>query len=308
MMISLQRSILETVVYFDLFDYPLTLVELYRYLWRPPASVSITDVEEAVAGLPQLRNYEGVIVLRDRETLGEVREERYLESENKFRKRRCYLWLLSCLPGVEAIWIVNSMAYHNVRPESDIDLLIVARPGKIWSTRFFTTAVAKLLRLRPTPTQRKDALCLSFYLTSATLNLSVLASPEHERYESYWLAQIMPVYDPKNLLARCWDENEWARRNLPYSNPMSLHYNRSIPHGWCQCLSHAFGRLLLTEPLWRKLQLWILPSRLRKLSGPPEEAVVILRDSILKFHTIDPRPTIQARFEQELTGVLSAKF
>lgn len=296
----LEQSILETVVYFDLFDYPLTLSELYRYLWQAPPGTTLTDVEAAVEHLPQLQHTAGVIVLTDRAALGQVREERYLESERKFRKRRRYLWLLSCLPGVEAIWIVNTMAYHNVRPDSDIDLLIVARPGKIWSTRFFTTAFAKLFHLRPTPTQRRDALCLSFYLTTTTLNLAALAAAPYDRYEAYWLAQIMPSYDPKHLLENCWRANPWAESNLPNAKPLTIHYNRSIQHGWWQRVGHALGRLVLWEQLWQRAQLHWLPERLQQLSGPAASAVVVLSNALLKFHTIDPRPDIRQRFQERL--------
>lgn len=303
-MTSLDRSILETVTYFDLFDYPLTLSELYRYLWRPPAGTTLLDVEHAITALPQLTQANGLVYVHGREMLGEIREQRYLESERKFRKRRRYLWLLSGLPGVEAIWIVNTMAYHNVRADSDIDLLIVARPEKIWSARFFTTAVAKLLGIRPTTQYTKDTLCLSFYLTSATMNLSALAANTHERYEAYWLAQIMPVYDPQSLLERCWKINAWARLNVPNAQPMALHYNRSIRHSWWQTCGHALGRLLLWESVWRAIQRWLLPQRLRALQGSPADGIVVLSDHLLKFHTIDPRPTITARFEQQLAHLL----
>lgn len=304
MLTPLQQSILETVVYFDLFDYPLTLSELYRYLWRAPDQVSLTDVEAAVQQLPQLQTIDGVIVLTGRESLSRLREERYIESERKFRRRRIYLWLLTCLPGVEAIWIVNTLAYHNVRRTSDIDLLIVAQPGKIWSTRFFTTALAKILRLRPTVQHTQDTLCLSFYLTSATLDLSMLTHNNFERYEAYWLAAIMPVYDPKQLLPKCWQQNTWAQRVLPYAEPMALHYNRSIKDGWNQHLGHALGRLFLWEKLWKKIQLRMLPHRLKQLSGPVESAIVVLTDQLLKFHTIDPRPTLMERFQKHLNDDL----
>ncbi len=302
-MTALERSILETVVYFDLLDYPLTMTELFAYLWQPPTGTILVEVEQAVARLPQIKQTGGVVVLVGREKLADQREQRYLESEHKFRKCRRYLWLLSGLPGVEAIWIVNTMAYHNVESDSDIDLLIVARPGKIWSTRFFTTVVAKILRLRPTTQQTKDKLCLSFYVTTAALNLAVLAK-DYQRFQAYWLAQIMPVYDPVGLLKQCWHENTWASRLLPLAQPLSLHYNRSITPGWWQKIGHALGRCLLWEKFWRRVQLWILPEKLHDLAGPPETAVVVLSDRLLKFHTTDPRPALQKRFEETLSRLI----
>lgn len=304
-MSPLERSILETVVYFDLFDYPLTPTELYRYLWQAP-STNLTEVIQVASTLPQLEFANGVFCLHGRGGLAKIRAERYLESERKFLLRRKYLWLLSLLPGVRAIWIVNTMAYHNVRRSSDIDLLIVAAPNKIWSTRFFTTAFAKLLGLRPSQYHTQDTLCLSFYITADHLNLSQLTKPNHERYEAYWLAQTLPVYDPANLLQHCFTANPWLKQALPNAQPAAQHYNRMISHTWLHDVNHTLGRLVLWEPLWRALQLRLLPKKLKQLSGPPvETAVVALSSTLLKFHTHDPRPDIQTHYQEKIVHWLA---
>lgn len=303
-MTPLERSILETVVYFDLFDYPLTPTELHRYLWQAPPA-SLTEVIQVASTLPQLEFTNGVFCIRGRGELAKIRTDRYLESERKFLLRRKYIWLLSLLPGVRAIWIVNTMAYHNVRRSSDIDLLIVAEPNKIWSTRFFTTAVAKLLGLRPSEHHTQDTLCLSFYIAADHLDLSALTQPNHERYEAYWLAQTLPVYDPANILQRCFATNPWLKQALPNALPATLHYNRMITHTWLQSTGHALGRLVMWESLWRALQLRLLPKKLKQLSGPTESAVVVLSSTLLKFHTRDPRPDIQTHYQKKLAQLIA---
>lgn len=305
-MTSLERSIVETVVYFDLFDYPLTPTELQRYLWQAPKA-SLGEVTQAAIALPQIEFSDGVFYLRGRNAITQTRAERYLESERKFLLRRRYIWLLSFLPGVRAIWIVNTLAYHNVRRSSDIDLLIVTAPGKIWSTRFFTTSLAKLLGLRPSEHHTQDTLCLSFYLTADQMDLSALTQHgQHERYEAYWLAETMPVYDPKHLLERCFAANPWLKRSLPNAAPMSLHYNRSVPQTWLQTTLHWCDTLVLWEPIWRWLQLRLLPEKLKNLSGPIDSAAVVLSPTLLKFHTRDPRPDIQKRWQDKIQQLTSA--
>ncbi|EKD76660.1 MAG: hypothetical protein ACD_43C00030G0010 [uncultured bacterium] len=300
-MSPLERSILETIVYFDLFDYPLTLTELHRYLWQSTAS--LTEVAEAATRLRQVELRDGIVCLRGRGELAKIRADRYLESERKFLLRRNYLWLLSLLPGVQAIWIVNTMAYHNVRRSSDIDLLIVTAPGKIWSTRFFTTAVAKILGLRPAEHHTQDTLCLSFYLTADELNLQALTANDNERYEAYWLAETMPVYDPANLLKQCFIANPWLEQCLPNAQPMALHNNRMVQQTWFHNMLHFCGRFLLWESLWRWLQIQLLPKKLKALNGPVASAVVVLSPTILKFHTRDPRPELLKRWEEKFKNL-----
>jgi len=299
-MSPLERSISETIAYFDLFDYPLTLPELLRYAWRCPVDTTLSQVWDVVHASPKLEYQAGMVCLAGRSTIIQTRAERYAESERKFRKRRWFIWLLSTLPGVQAICIVNTLAYHNVRPDSDIDLLIIAQPHKIWSTRFFSTALAKLFGLRPDVHSAKDAVCLSFYLSSDALDIKKLNLHDQDIHQAYWLAQIRPVYDPAQLVPAMWLANSWVKALLPKAEPMQLHSNRMISETAIQKLGHWLGRIVLWEWFWKKLQLTLLPQPLKRLSGPAETAVVVLSDTLLKFHTHDPRPELEQKWRAKI--------
>ncbi|MBI2415982.1 MAG: nucleotidyltransferase domain-containing protein [Candidatus Kerfeldbacteria bacterium] len=300
-MTSLQRAIVETICYFDLFDYPLTLAELERYLWQAN-SVSTVTLANTVAQLSTIiACTNGWLTLVGREQIIQTRHERYNASEQKWHKRLPYLRLLSFLPGVEAILIVNTLAYHNARPASDIDLLIITRPGKIWSTRFFTTLLAKLLRLRPRPGYTKDTLCLSFYLDRSQLDLNALNNGSADRHQAYWLAQAFPVYDPQQLATALLIANPWVKQRLPQTVPLQLHPYRTIRHTWLHHIVQSGLGLLAFEGLLKRLQLAILPRQLKQLHGPIQSAVVVLSDRLLKFHTYDPRPELTKRFQANLT-------
>lgn len=239
--------------------------------------------------LDQVIEQDGFVMFKDRSNLARLRHQRYVESEWKWNKRRWFIKLLSYLPGVEAILIVNTFAYHNVGPNSDIDLLIIARPKSIWAVRFFTTLLAKLLNVRPKPNKTKDAVCLSFYVTpNGLLKLPSIRLNDNDQLEAYWLAQAMPVYDP-NGYAKQMANSEWLMAVLPNNQPMLQHPNRTVRHTWVHTISHAVGYVLLWNTVLKKIQLWIMPKRLKELSGPLETSLVVLTDDVLKFHTRDPR-------------------
>ncbi|MBI4408005.1 MAG: hypothetical protein HY565_05920 [Candidatus Kerfeldbacteria bacterium] len=296
---DLVHSIISTVAYFDLFDYPLTYPELYRYLWRSPKT-TLAEVIQTAKQLDQLVELDGFVMFKNRSTLATIRKQRYIESELKFNKRRWYIWLLTLLPGVEAILLVNTFSYHNVRTESDIDLLIVSRPHTIWATRFYTTVVAKLLRVRPRPNKSQDALCLSFYATPQGLpKLTDLQSHPNDAMEAYWIAQAMPVYDPRHYVQQIVN-SKWLNTVLPNNQPITQHINRCIKHTWLHTIMHALGRLLLWNGVLKIVQLWIMPKQLKQLSGPLETSSVVLTDDLLKFHTRDPRPELLASWHNKI--------
>ncbi len=296
---DLEHSIISTVAYFDLFDYPLTYPELYRYLWRSPQA-TLAEVIQTAKQLPQLVAADGFVMFQQRSELTSIRKQRYIESELKFNKRRRYIWLLTLLPGVEAIFLVNTFSYHNVRAESDIDLLIVSQPRTIWATRFYTTVVAKLLRVRPRPNKSQDALCLSFYATPQGLpKLTDLQRHPNDAMEAYWIAQAMPVYDPHHYAQQIVN-SKWLHTVLPNNQPVVEHMNRSMRHTWLHQICHTLGKLLLWNNILKKLQLWIMPKQLKQLSGPLETSSVVLDDELLKFHTRDPRPELQLEWERRI--------
>lgn len=296
-MSPLESSILQTLAYFDLFDYPLTLSELRRYLWRLP-SPSDDELIAVVEAMPMVRWHDALISLRTNTTLTDTRADRYLESERKWRRRWWFLRWLTILPGVEALFVVNSMAHHNAQVNSDIDLLIITKPKKIWSTRFITTVTAQLLGLRPRPGKTRDQICLSFYLTADALDLSGLLLEPMDRHQAYWLSQWYPVYDPKNYLVKVWSANPWLQELLPNAEQVASHPQRVIKPTWLQRL-FAPIIYLLPESVLRWLQLKVLPKRLHDLSHG-DKPVVMLSDSLLKFHTRDPRPALKQEFEKRL--------
>lgn len=294
---EISRAVIETVAYFDVFDYPLTYPELYHYLWRSP-NTTLEETIQTAKQLTQLVEQGGFVMFHDRTHLPAIRQQHYVESELKWNKRRWFIRLLSYLPGVEAIFIVNTFSYHNVRPDSDIDLLIIARSNAIWATRFYTTLLAKFANMRPKPHKTKDAVCLSFYATPTGLpKLATLRRDDNDALEAYWLAQAMPVYDPYGC-AQPMANGKWLKTVLPNNQPVVQHRNRSIQQTWLHIICHTLGRVVLWNRLLKKLQLWVMPKPLKQLSGPLETGVVVFNDDILKFHTHDPRPALSDKWRQ----------
>lgn len=296
-MVPVETSVIKTLAYFDLFDYPLSLAELHRYLWQAP-SVTQGELESIVGAMAQIEQTDGWYSLKGRSNIVSSRAERYLEANRKYKKRFNIIRLLTYLPHVQAIFIVNSLAIQNARIDSDIDLLIISSPGKIWSARFFTTMIAKLLGIRPNSEFKKDTVCLSFYMDKTALKMNNLSQNPEDVYEMYWLRQLVPVYDPGALWKHIDDANQWMKQILPNADAVKPHPDRTIKHTWLHSLSHALLGLLCIEPLWKWLQLKILPQALKDLAGPVETSVVVLSDTLLKFHTKDPRPAWTQRWRE----------
>jgi predicted nucleotidyltransferase len=73
--------------------------------------------------------------------------------------------LLRATPFVEMIALTGSMAEGRARAESDIDLFIQTKPGRIWTTRVMVTVIIQLAGIRRTETKIVGRICLNWYAT-----------------------------------------------------------------------------------------------------------------------------------------------
>ncbi len=287
-MSPLHQAILNTLAYFDLFEYPLTAMEVWRWLYAP--GMGPQNFEKVLGELDSLleekkiESKNGFYFLPDRAVILRVRQERYALSFYKYRRARRFGKILSLLPGVWMVALGNTMAWRHARSSSDIDFFIVAEEGRLWSVRFFCVLIAAMLRVRPTKSASADAFCLSFFASASALNLRSLAI-EEDIYLPYWALSIVPLYDAGGVFERFKAANNWVLSNLPNSffrePAVTAGRGPSIP-----------SLPLLVENILKKLQLYLLPQDIFKKASLGNTEV-LLSEQYLKFHTDDRRVIIR---------------
>lgn len=277
-----------TLAYFDLFDFAPTRMELEKYLLKN-SGVLVSDTKD------------GFYYLKGRSELAWRRHEKYRLSEQKRKRAMPFLRLLAAMPGVRAVWLANSVAWGNARPTSDIDMVIVARRGKIWTARFFTTALLKMLQQRPGEQTRDKALCLSLYLSEDALNLERYKIAAHDIHFAFWAYQMYPLYDASAKNPNAGVYKKYQEANRPWLSQVfeQLRWTLSIPRWWIR--QRTFEKMLKKileyfplESFLKKFQLRILPHALRSATS------VILHDDILKLHTHDARAAVQRAWEEKV--------
>jgi hypothetical protein len=300
---DLQKSILDTIAYFHLFNFPLTGFEVYKYLWRASRKYDVREVDEALEELCQnkiLGFNEGFYFLKGKPNFVEKRKARYLLAQEKMKIARPFLKILAVLPFIKAILVCNDVSYQNAPEKSDIDLAIICSENKIWTARFFSTLIMKLFRRRPTSETHKNKICLSFYLTENSLNLEN-ATYENDIHFIYWLNQFLPVYGEEKLIDDFFTANDWTKKYLPNmiqnkSNALwTINRRGTIKKFFEFILSGLTGNFL--EKFLKKIQWAILPKHLLELAHE-QNTNVIINDQILKFHDKDNRLETKRRWNE----------
>lgn len=211
---NLQKSILKTVAYFHVFEYPITFSELYRFL-RSKERVSRQAVVHALATLESGIDKQGkYYFLKGNEQLVKLREGRFRESAKKLKKTYPLLLFLSKLPTVLLLGISGSLSMKNAEKSDDIDIFIITRKNSLWITRFLIVTVLILLRKKRSKNTKhaQDAICPNMFLSADSLAFPVT---RRELFLAHEILQLHIVTDKNGTYNAFLQANEWIQDFLP---------------------------------------------------------------------------------------------
>lgn len=300
---ALDKAIVRTIVFFDLFEYPLTDTEIRRFFPEYAPRTTLMDIRTSLAAsafLAQtIEEKDGLYCLSGRGDIRELRGARALSSYRKFRRARRLAALLAHVPFVRMIAVCNTLGLNAARDESDIDFFIVVRTGHLWLARLWCAGIAHLLGVRPWRGHERDALCLSFYVADTALDLSCvqLSGWTPDVYLAHWVAWCVPLYDD-GVSHDFFHANSWIASCLPNVVPPCPISRRRVvlaPGGrFLKRFSEALFCSHLFERTARAFQLRIAPPAIRDQMN--KGTGVVVNDAMLKFHTADRRQEIKERF------------
>ncbi len=311
-----ERTLFTTAAYFDLFSFPLTPLELWKWCYVEP------DTKDAVPSLPEvyrlleesqflrqrLAHREGFYFLRGQDASVATRKRRYVLAEAKYQRVLRAARAFRHLPFIRAIAVCNSLAYNNTREDGDLDLLIITDPRRIWTTRLLTTGLAALLGWRPSAGHARDAVCLSFFLAEDALGLQHLGLTPDDPYLRYWIDQLVPVYGNPDVLLALRSANRWYRERLPNSYAVLPSDRRWVRDTFASKTARALVRAVhagrfgdALEFHYERLQRTLLPETLKRMAN--QDSRVVVNHRMLKFHQNDRRAEFVAQLAARLVRV-----
>ena len=329
-MSRLERAIVETVAYFDVFDYPLTLIEVWKWLYNNNFEFQNSNFEinskfkiqnsklsdiinvldnGSLNNIIETKN--GFYFLTGRQEIIRTRLERYRFAEPKYKIALQAIRCLCYLAFVEMIAVCNNLGYNNTPLKGDVDIFVVTKKGRLWWTRLLVTLVVSLLGIRRHGQKITNRVCLSFYLADNYLDLSEIILKPQDPYFVYWLATLAPVYDRRGIYQKFLETNEWFRNSLPNFHSVHLIKRRKVDDNRLVKFSKNFDEKLLSgnigdflEKLARFVQLKKMKRNTTSVANQPDTRVVV-NDSILKFHETDQRQHYQKLWQARCAKVLS---
>ena len=304
-----EKAIITTLSYFDVFQYPLTSMEIVKWIYQEDESTTITvaEIEQALSNnnlKESINSSEGFYYLNGGDNNIQERRVRYQLAEKKYKIALRVARVFRIFPFIQMIGICNSLAFNNAKKISDIDFFIITDQNKIWTTRFITTFFTKIFRLRPSNKKVENKICLSFFVTQEALNLQSTKISDQDPYLHYW---IVPIYNPKNIYSKFIEENKWIKNYMPNFIPVQLVNRRQVID---TTFTKSIKRILavifkptIFEKVFKKFQTRIMPKNLKQMAN--QDSRVIVTDSMLKFHDEDRRMQFEQAFQKKLSSLIN---
>jgi len=244
---DLDANEVSSLIYHDIFDYPLSLGELMK--WRAGKKLTINNEELTIKSRNGFYFFKG----RDGIILKRLLRERI--STRKFEIARKAGQILRLIPTIKMVAVTGALAMGNAEDESDIDLMIISKSGTLWTTRLITLLFLDLLgipRRKYGDRNQKDKLCLNIWLDEASLTW-----PKKSRnsYTAHEICQTGPLVNKDKTYDRFIYENLWVREFWPNAVRNKNIFAKTRP-------KHSF--LGIFEPLARSLQFWYMRGKITR--------------------------------------------
>lgn len=284
---KIYNSILKTVCYADIFDFPLKEEEVGRWV-NDIKILRDYDIKKANGVITHQNRF---MFLKGREELIVKRTEREIISKRKIQTAKNIINFLKFIPTIKLVGLSGSVAAGNADRNDDIDFFIVAQKGTLWLTRFITTIVVEFFarRRRPNETNVADKICLNMFVDE-----DYLAIPKEKQniYTAHEVCQLKALYNRDSTYEKFLAANKWARKYLPNGIDTRILGYYDIRRKKEKALNILISQLLnILNLITKHLQLWYMRRH---------KTTELISNGMLAFHPKDYTRDVLGAFEKRV--------
>ena len=324
----LEKQILATIVYYDILDYPLTGFEVFLFLVKENKNVNdvetrhclvSTEIIDLLNTSEYLKKYLGeklgfyflnvndvetrhCLVSTDTKNIVQLRLNRKKIWDQKWKKARKIFWIMQVVPFSKLVMGSGSFSLGNTRKDSDVDLMIVSKKGRIWTVRTFFTLLTSLLGVRRYKDKTEDKICLNHYITDKSLRI-----PFESIYTAHLYCHILSVYDSeedRKLFKKFQEENEWMKKYLQNYEFSNLEGVRSIKRNKILNSVSKFFEFILSGKIGDYFERKMSKVQTKRIKKDPlnikKGGRITISDDQLEFHPNSHEAKIIPEFNKKM--------
>jgi predicted nucleotidyltransferase len=206
--LCIKKEILATLSYFDLFSYPLTPIEIIKFLCITCSvqelAVPLGELEEeqSLFRIDEFYSLQNDYTLVTRRKKGNLKARQQMITADKIAS------FLSLFPFVTGVAVSGSLSKNFADEKSDIDFFIITKSNRLWIARTFMHLFKKLTFL----VGKQHYFCMNYYIDGDMLKIK-----EQNIYTAIEVATLLPLRGIEPFTA-FFQKNKWVSEFLPNHN------------------------------------------------------------------------------------------
>jgi len=209
-----QQAILTTLLYSDIFNFPLTKDELWQYLLteKPVTKKAFEEALQVLSSSKASRRIiqrEGFYALAGRQSLITKRITYLPEIERKLQLAKQAAAALSVIPSIQCIGISGGLSVGNVTDKDDIDFFIITKKNTLFSTRLWILLLLEWLGLRRkwNVSDAANKICVNLLIDETQLTWP---RDKQDIYTAHEIVQLKPLFEREYMYQRFLKSNTWT--------------------------------------------------------------------------------------------------
>lgn len=297
----MEKAILKTLIYANIFDYPMTVFEIHK--WLIGRKAGLRQVESMLVRLSQkakVKSQKEYYFLSERDGLVAKRRRREQQSEKYLRKAQVLSSLLQLIPWVKLVGISGGLAMGNADKGDDIDLFIITSKNRLWISRLVMLGLLSLLGQRRKVGEMggkiAGKLCINTLLEEDRLEQS-----SKDIYLAHEVLQMKVLWERDGIYSKYLEDNSWAFKFLPnWVAPDTSSPPRVVARGKLRRGSNSKRELFNWIPAsagmtMERVAKWFQLKIMKKPQGMER-----IGDGALYFHPHDMRSQVLAEFREKV--------
>lgn len=236
-------KILNTLAYFDVFNYPLKADEILAF-----SNISTDEFEKAMAILDDLVKAELIstssefYALENVEPKAAKRIKGNLKAIKQLKLAGKIAKLISYFPYVVGVGLSGSLSKNYADENSDIDFFIITRSNRLWICRTFLILFKKVFLLNS-----YKYFCLNYFVDENNLEIK-----EQNIYTAVEISTLLPLVN-SSIFDAIKQENSWVKKYLPHAKYLAK----------SKCYQSSFIIPRLNSTILNKVDTWLMNNTIK---------------------------------------------
>ena len=246
------NSIIKLLLYYDVFDHPLTKEEILLNCNLNGKSSDKTGILEEMTAKGLIYRLDGFYSVRDDPSLIEKRNNGNKMAAGFLPKAIKMAKFISAFPFIRSVSLSGSLSKNYMDTKTDIDYFIIANPNRLWLARTILIMYKRIFLLNS-----HKYFCLNYFIDFEHLEIE-----QKNIFTATELFTLIPVTG-KNYIQQFIEANSWVKgyfQQYPFREIGSIEPDpdRIVKKTLEWILNHFFGNVLdilamkLTIKFWKR--------------------------------------------------------